>query len=350
MPKKNQPNYKEYETELERQIRSKEFRPVYLVCGEQDYLRTKNVKRLREALLGDGDAMNSTVLKGAEVRAFQVIEMAQTLPFFAERRVITLEDTDFLKKAGDEAEKLCEFLPKMPETTHLIFEETAPNKTYRLYKAIAKAGYVMVCDTPGEGDLRIWTAGLFSERGLRISNRTLDLFLQYSGTDMLSVQSEAEKLSAYCYGKEEVLPEDIRAVCTPVIRDRIFDMIQSIAAGEKDEALSIYLDLVKLQTAPQVVLALMLRQYNQLLQLKELLGSAGESEAAAQLKINPWILSKKLRPLVDRLKRGGLESCLEECMKADFDYKTGKITPELAVERLIVLCCIVKRQEEGQRG
>lgn len=167
---------------------------------------------------------------------------------------------------------------------------------------------------------------------------------------MLSVQSEAEKLSAYCYGKEEVLPEDIRAVCTPVIRDRIFDMIQSIAAGEKEEALSIYLDLVKLQTAPQVVLALMLRQYNQLLQLKELLESAGESEAAAQLKINPWILSKKLRPLADRLRRDGLESCLEECMKADFDYKTGKITPELAVERLIVLCCIVKRQEEGQRG
>ena len=99
-----------------------------------------------------------------------------------------------------------------------------------------------------------------------------------------------------------------------------------------------------------VILALMLRQYNQLLQLKELLESAGESEAAAQLKINPWILSKKLRPLVDRLRRDGLESCLEECMKADFDYKTGKITPELAVERLIVLCCIVKRQEEGQRG
>ena len=43
MPKKNQPNYKEYETELERQIRSKEFRPVYLVCGEQDYLHGVNI-------------------------------------------------------------------------------------------------------------------------------------------------------------------------------------------------------------------------------------------------------------------------------------------------------------------
>ncbi len=52
MPKKNQPNYKEYETELERQIRSKEFRPVYLVCGEQDYLRTKNVKRLQHSSEG----------------------------------------------------------------------------------------------------------------------------------------------------------------------------------------------------------------------------------------------------------------------------------------------------------
>ena len=314
MPKKGQTPYRDYEAELARQIREQDFKPVYLICGEQDFLRTQNVKRLQAAILGDGDAMNSTLLKGPDIRASQVIEMAETLPFFAERRVITLEDTDFLKKAGEEPEKLCGFLAQMPPTTHLIFEEIAPNATYKLYKAIAKNGYVMRCDTPDERQLREWTAGLFARDGLKIANGTLNLFLEYAGTDMLAIRSEEEKLSSYCLGQEEVRPEDIRAVCTPVLKDRIFDMISAIAEGKRDLALSIYMDLLKLQTPPQVILSLMLRQYRQLLQVQELLGKMGEKEAAAELKINPWVLSNKLKPLLRGYPVGVLERYVEACM------------------------------------
>ena len=67
MPKKVQTPYREYEAELARQIREQDFKPVYLVCGEQDFLRTQNVKRLQVAILGDGDAMNSTLLKGPDI-------------------------------------------------------------------------------------------------------------------------------------------------------------------------------------------------------------------------------------------------------------------------------------------
>ena len=115
-------------------------------------------------------------------------------------------------------------------------------------------------------------------------------------------------------------------------------MISAIAEGKRDLALSIYMDLLKLQTPPQVILSLMLRQYRQLLQVQELLGKMGEKEAAAELKINPWVLSNKLKPLLRGYPVGVLERYVEACMQADFDYKNGKITPELSVEKLIVLC------------
>ena len=344
--KKEQTPYRDYAAELSRQIKEQDFASVYLICGAQDYLRASNVKRLQAAILGDGDAMNATVLSGADVRAVQVIELAETLPFFAERRVITLTETDFLKKTGEEAEKLAEYLERMPETTHLIFEEPASNATYKLYKAIAKHGYVVKCDL-ATGDkplvqdvqqLREWTAGLFSRSGLKISNQTLDLFLQYTGTDMLSIRSEEAKLSSYCLGQEIVTAEDIQTICTPVIKDRIFDMISAIAARRRDEALSIYMDLVKLQTPPQVILALMTRQYNQLLQIIEMPSSMGDREVAAELKLNPWALTNKLRPLLKGYDARRLEDALEACMQADFAYKNGKITPELATEKLIVQC------------
>ncbi len=344
--KGQQPSYREYEAELKRQIAAQDFRPVYLVCGSQDYLRHENIVRLQKAILGDGDAMNSTILQGSEVRAADIIGLAQTMPFLSERRVITITESEFFKKTGDEAEKLCEFLPQLPPTTYLIFEEPSPNKTYKLYKAIAQKGYVLSCDLAG-GDrvsaqdlqqLREWTARLFAEDHLRISNRTVDLFLEYSGTDMLAIRSQKEKVSAYCLGREEVLPGDIRAICVPVVKDRIFEMIQAIAESKRELALEIYMDLVQLQTPPQVILSLMTRQYNQLLQICELSARYSDKELASVLKINPWALSNKLKPLAKRYTTQVLERLLELCMDADYDYKNGKITPELAAERLIIQC------------
>ena len=357
MAQKKQPSYREYEAELKRQISTGEFRPVYLICGEQDYLRHENMSLLQKAILGEGDAMNSTVLRGPEVRAADIIGIAQTMPFLAERRVITVTESEFFKKTGDEAEKLCEFLPQLPETTHLIFEEPSPNKTYKLYKAIAKQGYVLCCDLAG-GDrvqpqdmqqLREWTAQLFAKDNLRISNRTVDVFLEYSGTDMLAIRSQEEKVSAYCLGKEEVLPEDIRAICVPIVKDRIFDMIQAIAEGKRETALAIYMDLTRLQTPPQVILSLMTRQYNQLLQIGELSGKMQDSEIASALKINPWALSSRLKPLLKGYTVSMLERLLELCMEADYEYKNGKITPELAVERLIIQCAGGKRGNAANR-
>ncbi len=343
VPKKS---YSECERELKQQLSGGRFYPVYLICGEQDFLRHENMKLIREAILGAGDTMNSTVLNGPEIRAADVIETAQTLPFFADHRVVTITETEFFKHAGEDAERLNSYLQELPETTHLIFEEISPNKACRLYKTVSKLGYVLCCDLAGTDyvppqdmrRLQEWIAGLFAERDLRISNQTLNLFLTYSGTDMLAIRSQKEKVAAYCWGRGEVCPEDIRAVCTPVVKDRIFDMIRFIAEGKREEALSVYMDLQKLQTPPQVILSLMIRQYSQLLQIREMSDSMRDEDISDALKLNRWALTNRLKPLTRGRSVEDFERFLTLCLDADYAYKNGKISPELATERLIVQC------------
>ena len=77
-------------------LKSGDLRRVYLLCGEQAYLRLQNRDKLVKTLLGDGDAMNLSRYSGSDVSARELIEMAQTLPFFADRRVIVLENTGLL--------------------------------------------------------------------------------------------------------------------------------------------------------------------------------------------------------------------------------------------------------------
>ena len=44
----------------------------------------------------------------------EIIDLSQTLPFFAEHRLILLENTGFFKKSCDE---LAEYVPEIPETS-----------------------------------------------------------------------------------------------------------------------------------------------------------------------------------------------------------------------------------------
>ena len=336
MAKKKEAPYREYEAELKRRIAQADFPRVTLICGEQDLLRAENARKLREAALGGGDAMNCTVLRGNQVTAAQIIDLAETLPFCAERRVITVEESVFFTKPGGEADRLAAYMERIPGTTCLIFAEPSPNASCKLYRAIAKNGFIMKCDTPDEGQLRSWTAGLFTDAGFRMDGGTLALFLEGTGTDMLQIRSEAEKLIGYCLGRSEITAQDVRAVCTPPLKDRIFDMVSAVTGGRQSDALAIYMDLKKLQTPPQVILSLLVRQYTQLLEAGELLQTMSEQETASMLKLSPWVLSNRLRPALRGTNRVRLENALEACVRADEEYKNGRISPELAVEELIV--------------
>ena len=152
---------------LNTELREGKFHRVYLLCGEQAYLRLQNRDRVRAALLGDGDEMNVSVYTGMDVTAREVIDQAQTLPFFADRRVIILENSVFFsKKASVESDALADFIPEIPESASLIFVEESPDKRKKLYRAIEKAGFILPCENLDDETIRRWTFSLFQKEQL----------------------------------------------------------------------------------------------------------------------------------------------------------------------------------------
>ena len=83
-------------------IKTEQFRPVYLLYGEEAYLRRQYRDRLGEAIVSAEDSMNRTVYSGSKTDPLQVIDTGETMPFFAERRLIDIEESGFLKSASPE--------------------------------------------------------------------------------------------------------------------------------------------------------------------------------------------------------------------------------------------------------
>ena len=65
----------------------------------------------------------------------EIIGLADTMPFFAEKRLILMEDSGFFK-GGAGADELTEYMGGIPESTCLVFVESEVDKRSRLYKAV----------------------------------------------------------------------------------------------------------------------------------------------------------------------------------------------------------------------
>lgn len=335
------------------------FSPAYLLCGSQSYLRLQNRDKLKKAMLGDGDTMNLNVFSGDHVSAKEVIELAETMPFFAENRIIILENTQLFagkekasskakeKAAGQDGEKsvskededslmLAEYLGTQPSSTHFIFVQESVDKRKKLYKAIEKCGRILECDHLSDQALLQWTGSLFKKQGALIDVRTLSLFLQYTGTDMQNIRMEADKLAALCGENNAVTPQMVESITCRQMNDRVFDLIEAMANCQREKAMRIYMNMKALQTPAPLILSLIHRQYLQLLQVKELMAkNRTDAELASLLKVPPFAI-RKYKAMAGRYTGDNLRRRIERCIETDAAFKAGKLDMNAAVEMLVV--------------
>ena len=100
---------------LNQDIKEGAFKPVYLIYGEEEFLKNSYKNKLRTAIVGD-DPMNFSRFEGKGLDIDELIRLADTMPFFAEQRLILVEDSGFFKSAS---EALVKYLPDMPKTQRL---------------------------------------------------------------------------------------------------------------------------------------------------------------------------------------------------------------------------------------
>lgn len=122
---------------IDEDIRNGQFQSVYLLCGEEAYLKKQYEDKLKRAMADPDDSMNFSAYEGKGINPKEVIDLAETLPFFADRRVILIENSGFFKNS---CEELAEYMPQIPETTHFIFVEDEIDKRSKLYKAVKMPG------------------------------------------------------------------------------------------------------------------------------------------------------------------------------------------------------------------
>ncbi|MCC2253309.1 DNA polymerase III subunit delta [Ruminococcus sp. CLA-AA-H200] len=318
---------------LNEDLKTGQFKQIYLLCGEEGYLKKQYKERFVKAMLPEGDTMNYAYYEGKNTDIKEVIDLAETLPFFAERRLIVFENTGFFKSSGSE---LADYIGEMPPTTYFIFIENEVDKRSRLYKAVKSKGHIVELGIQDEATLRKWVAGLVRKENKEMSQADIAYFLNKVGTDMENITGELEKLFCYAMDRDTLTRADVDAVCVTQITNHIFEMVNAVAEQNQKKALDLYYDLLALKEPPMRILFLMTREYRLLFHVKALAEQGyGRKEIASKAGIHPFAAGRYLDQ-AKRFRLGELRSIMEEGAQIEQRVKTGLLTDSLAVELFIV--------------
>ncbi|MBQ9765863.1 MAG: DNA polymerase III subunit delta [Lachnospiraceae bacterium] len=322
---------------LKNALKTGEWKRVYLFFGEESYLKRTYKNQVKKAIIGEEDSMNYNYFEGKEAsNEKEIMAIADTMPFFADRRLIIVENSGFFKSAV--SDEFCDYIKAMPDTVVLLFVENEVDKRSKLYKAVTSAGSAIEMGRQPDNMLIDWMIKKLAHEGKNITRRDMDILLERTGNDMDNINNELDKLIAYTYGRDVITSEDIDAVCTDQINGRIFDMIDAISEKKQKRALELYGDLLQLKEPPLRILFMVARQFGKLVQAKEYIDKGfAKAQIADKLKVQAFVAGKYMTQAGKFTKRA-LEEALSECADTEEGIKTGSLSDKLGVELLIVKC------------
>lgn len=318
---------------LQEDIKTGNFKKVYLLYGDEAYLKIQYKDKLLKALNPDDDTMNFSRYEGKGIEVNAMIDLCETMPFFADHRVVLVENSGFFK---NKCEELADYIKTLPDYIRMVFVEEEVDKRNRMYKAVKSEGRVVEFAKQDEKTLMRWAAGLLGREGRKITMRDMELLLTKTGTDMGNIRNELEKLITFTMGRDVVTAEDIEEICTTRTENKIFEMVRAVTEKNQRKALDLYNDLLTLREPPMRILFLLSKQFRQMVLAKKMAGEgAAQSEIASKLGVQSFV-ARNLLSCARAYSTEELEQAEVDFAEAEEAVKTGRLQDVLSVELLIV--------------
>ena len=352
---------------LREDLRKKTFRRVYLLYGEESYLVRQYRQELIRAVCGEQDSMNLNIHRDDHLDLNSVQDEILSMPFFAPYRMVVLDDTKLFRsvrktddeepeqdaQAGDSSlsASFAAFLPQIPESTVVVFTErpdekkpggqkgkSSVDRRGKLFRAVAGCGLAVEFSAPDEQMLRKWVMGKLGEEKIRITKDALDTFFVMAGSDMSHISTETEKLISYAGTGGIVRTEDVRALTSEILEGKIFRMLDMISQHDRKGALDLYRDLLVLKESPAKILALLIRQFEQLLFAASVLAEGGSVGRVMEgLGLSGWQAEKVVRQ-ARGFSLSSLRKAVENCAGMQEKAQSGHIDMRMGLELLILRC------------
>ena len=322
-------------------IKQNSFVHVYLLYGKEQQAIRIYRNRLLKALLGTDSLeelkqdMNFSLFVGTPFDVSSAIEIASSYPFFAEKRVILIENS---KAFSAENAGLAKCIRELPETNYVIFTEEEISSKKGLFEAIKEVGYVAEINEQPQGFVENWIVKELSKSGKRNSRTAIETLLARTDMDMMRIKNEMDKLIAYKGEDTDIKVEDVMALVSENPQEQVFKLVDAMSDKKVDLAMQYYMDMLELKVSPQNILRLIERQMRILYQVKDLRSKGFASYAIGDSvkEIKNAKFANKYINQASKFSMKEIADCMNDCVDLNLKSRTGALTDRMAAELIIV--------------
>ena len=325
--------------ELIRDIRNKEFKPVYLLMGEEPYYPDLVCQAIIDNCLEEWEQdFNQTICYGSDVDAESVITAARRFPMMAERQLVVVKEAQLMK----DIEQLSLYCANPLDSTVLVvlLHRGTVDKRKAFYKAAQKVGVVV--DSPAVRDYEIvnWISRDYEGRGLQIEPPAAQLLAESAGTDLGTLVVETDKLLKNLpEGTTRIRVEDIEKNVGVSRQFSIFELTKALSARNARQAVRVasYIGQSARFALPAAVSALFTHFYR-ILKYEALLAKGGrpsQEEKAQVLGVSPYFF----REYDEAVRNYPLPRCMAVVSllkEFDFKGKGGDVSQETEAGALLL--------------
>lgn len=216
-----------------------EYRPVYLLHGEEGYFIDELVKKFENILSDEEKEFNQYVLYAPQTAMEEVADICRRFPMLSDRQVVILKEAQSAR--ADQLDRLARYISNpSPQTILVICSRGAAAKGKEMMSALKKSGAVIFESKKiPEWNLAGHIQNFINARGLNVQPKALEMIKDSIGTDLSRLYNEIEKLTGILGSGATVTPEAVERHIGVSKDYNVYELVDALAVKDSGRAMRI---------------------------------------------------------------------------------------------------------------
>lgn len=178
-------------------IKNKEFLPIYFFHGEEAYYIDIAVKALEnDVLTEDEKAFNQTVVYGKDTNYNEILALAKQYPMMGDKQLIIVKEAQDLKLNEEETKILEKYVENPVESTILVFahKHKKVDSRKKVFKTLDKGKMLFHSESVKDYNLAKWIDDEARNLQIKLAPGISQLLADYLGNDLSRIANELNKM------------------------------------------------------------------------------------------------------------------------------------------------------------
>jgi DNA polymerase-3 subunit delta len=320
---------------------------VYYLYGVEGYLIEERLGEIKAEAVAPGfESFNYQVWYRDNMEVTEVVSACETLPAFAEKRLVVVKGAQSL--TAQQAEGFMGYIEDPSPSTCLVFVAAAEKVDLRssFIKLLKEKGYLHQFRRLKEADLIGWVVKEARRQGKGITPDAARRLVETAGPRLWDLKGELDKLVLFVGDKDGIDGRDVEDSGLNLREQTVFKLTDAIGAKDVRGALKV---LAKLSgEEPLMILGSIARHIRIMLKLKAVTGGAGggggggggqsRQSLASIAGVHPHFVDGYVRG-AGRFTEAELKGAIEKFRSVDREFKSSTTPKGVILSRLIMELC-----------